>query len=300
MDSAGSKAGLNLTGSEVAGVGMGILRNLFGKELPPPQAIVTAAVTAAQTTAAIVPVTPPAHLTPPIRVSASPPEFIACTDRHLFEILETYRHRSRPLHDHVVWNEEEEARLRKQRIEAYQLRNATGYTPHDVFHLWPYHPVDPAHVIKRMQLRKDGPKSLPEFSHILHVNVVSDRVMKAISALEPGRHAFYPLEIVDPEGGPSRPYHFMQFLEHTDCTVPKLGGFRKDVREDGTSYWVRTSDDDRVALDAERVGNRHLFFDKRAKSGCFISGELAGRLGDFLPRGYYLAEARLVRRRPQA
>jgi uncharacterized protein DUF1629 len=206
----------------------------------------------------------------------------------------------RPLHDYVTWDAEEEAQLKKQRVEAYQLRNGTDYKPHDVFHLWPYSPVDPAHVIKRVQLKKDAPKTLPEYSHIMHVNVVSDRVMKAITALEESRHAFYPLEIVQAESGISYRYYFMQFLEHTDCTVPKLGGFRKGVRQDGTSYWVRTSTDDKVSLDVERVGSRHLFHDKRAKSGCFISGELATKLGDFLPRGYYLAEAGLVRKPPAA
>jgi Immunity protein family (Imm11) len=269
---------------------MGILRSLFGnREPPPPQAIMTAAVTAAR-----------APLRPPVRVSGSPPEFVACADRPFFEILENYQHRSRPLHDYVSWDAEEEERLKKQRIEAYQLRNATAYKPHDVFHLWPYQPVDPEHVIKRVQVKKDAPKALPEFSHIMHVNVVSERVMKAITALEAGRHGFFPLEIVQPEGGPSYSYYFMQFLEHTDCTIPKLGGFRKGVRQDGTNYWVRTSTGDKVALDAERVGTRHLFHDKRAQSGCFISGELVAKLGDFLPRGYYLAGAGLVRKRSQA
>jgi uncharacterized protein DUF1629 len=272
---------------------MGILRSLFGNKEPPAQAIVTAAVTVAAPAK-------PMTLTRPVRVSATPPEFAACTDRRFFEILESHQHRSRPLHDYVTWDAEEEARLKKQRIEAYQLRNATDYRPHDVFHLWPYLRVDPEHVIKRVELKKDAPKPVPEFSQIMHVNIVSDRVMKAITALEEGRHAFFPLEIVMPDGGPSLSYYFMQFLEHTDCTVPKLGGFRKGVRQDGTSYWVRTSSDDKVLLDSERVGNRHLFFDKRAKSGCFISGELAAELGDFLPRGYHLAEAGLVRRRSQA
>jgi hypothetical protein len=124
--------------------------------------------------------------------------------------------------------------------------------------------------------------------------------MKAITALEEARHAFYPLEVVPADGGASYRYHFMQFLEHTDCTVPAQGGFRKGVRQDGTSYWVRTSTGDKVSLDVERVGSRHLFFDKRAQSGCFISGELVAKLGDFLPQGYYLAEAGLVRRRSAA
>ena len=120
--------------------------------------------------------------------------------------------------------------------------------------------------------------------------------MKAITALEEeGRQAFYPLEIVQADGGTRHRYHFMQFLEHADCTVPKLGGFRKGVRQDGTVYWVRTSSDDKVFLDVDRVGTRHLFFDKRAKSGCFISSELAAELGDFLPAGLYLAEAGAVR-----
>jgi hypothetical protein len=234
---------------------------------------------------------------PPARPASPQPDFIECTDRRFFEILETYQNRARPLHDHVTWDAEEEERLKQRRIEAYQLRAGTDYKPHDVFHLWPYTRVDPEHVIRRVQLKKDAPKALPEFSHILHVHVVSDRVMKAITALEEGRHAFYPLDIMVAEGGTSYPYHFMQFLEHTDCTVPEKGGFRRGVRQDGTSYWVRNSTDEKVSLDAERVGTRHLFHDKRAKSGCFISGELAAKLGDFLPRGYYLAEAGLVRKR---
>ena len=186
--------------------------------------------------------------------------------------------------------------MRDQRIEAYQRRNGTDYRPHDVFHLWPYHAVDPEHVIKQVTLKPDAPKTLPEFSQIMNVNVVSDRVMKTITALEADRHAFYPLEIIDPEGGAPYRYHFLQFLEHTDCTVPKLGGFRRGVRQDDTAYWVRSSTEDKVFLDSDRVGARHLFHDKRAKSGCFISGELAGKLGDFLPRGYYLAAAGLVRK----
>jgi Immunity protein family (Imm11) len=266
---------------------MGFLRSLFGNREPPPQAIITAAVAA-----------PPADL--PVDRSPSDPDFVACADRRFFEILETYQNRSRPLHDHVTWDMEEEERLKKQRIEAYQLRNGTDYKPHDVFHLWPHHAVDPEHVIKQVQLKINAPEMLPEFSQIMHVNVVSDRVMKAITALEEGRHAFYPLEIVQAEGGPSYRYYFMQFLENTDCTVRTLGGFRKGVRQDGTTYWVRNSTDDKVSLDAERVGTRHLFHDKRAKSGCFISGELADKLEDFLPRGYYLAEASLVRKRAGA
>jgi hypothetical protein len=268
---------------------MGFLRSLFGtKESPAPEAVVTAAVTA------------PPPLPPQASPSFSAPDFIECTDRRFFEILETYQNRTRPLHDHVTWDADEEARLKTRRIEAYQLRNGTGYKPHDVFHLWPYNAVEPEHVIKRVQLKKTAPKTLPEYSQIMHVNVVSDRVMKAITALEEGRHAFYPLEIVQAEGGTSYRYYFMQFLEHTDCTVPKLGGFRKGVRQDGTTYWVRASTDDKVSLDIGRVGARHLFCDKRAKSGCFISGELVTKLGDFLPQGYYLAEAGLVRARPDA
>jgi hypothetical protein len=266
---------------------MGFLRNLFGaKALPAPQAVVNAAVT-----------TPP-PLPPSVTSSLPVPEFVECADRRYYEILETYQNRTRPLHDYVTWEMEEEAQLKKRRVEAYQLRNGTDYKPHDVFHLWPYNPVDPDHVIKQVTLKKNAPQTLPEYSQIMQVNVVSDRVMKAITALEDERHAFYPLEIVRPEDGTSFSYHFMQFLEHTDCSVPKLGGFRKGVRQDGTAYWVRTSTDDKVFLDDERVGTRHLFFDKRAKSGCFISGELAAKLGDFLPRGYYLAEVGLVRSRP--
>jgi hypothetical protein len=267
---------------------MGILRSLFGSKAAPAP-VVTAAVTVVNIPA------PP----PPVRPSFFAPDFVECTDRHFFEILETYQSRSRPLNDHVTWDSEEAERLKKRRVQAYQLRNGTDYKPHDVFHLWPYHAVDPEHVIKQVKLKKDAPKTLPEYSQIMHVNVVSDRVMKAITALEDGRHAFYPLEIVQTEGGASCRYHLMQFLEHTDCSVPKLGGFRKGVRQDGTAYWVRTSTDDKVFLDIERIGARHLFYDKRAKSGCFISGELARELGNFLPRGYYLAEAGLVRSQPQ-
>lgn len=271
---------------------MGILRSLFGAKTPPaPQAVVTAAV-------AMPPPLPPAAVARPSLVA---PDFAECTDRRYFEILETYQNRMRPLHDWVIWDKDEEARLKARRIEAYQRRNDTDYKPHDVFHLWPYTAVDPDHVIKWVKLKKDAPKPLPEFSQILHVNVVSDRVMQAITALEEGRHAFFPLEIVQAEGGsaPHR-YHFMQFLEQTDCMVPKLGGFRKGARQDGTVYWVRTSNEDRAFLDSERVGTRHLFCDKRAKSGWFISAELANKLGDFLPRGYHLAEVGLVRGLPAA
>lgn len=274
---------------------MGFLKSLFGTKaspltLPPslsPQALVTAA-TAAKPS-------------PSVSPSFSVPEFVEHTEQRYFEILETYQNRARPLHDFVSWDKEEENRLKTQRIEAYQLQNGTDYKPHDVFHLWPYRAVDPDHVIKRVQLKSEAPKTLPEFSQILHVNVVSDRVMKAVTALEEdGRHAFYPLEIAQPDGGTPYRYHFMQILEHTDCTVPKLGGFRKGVRQDGTTYWVRTSTEDKPFLDAERIGGRHLFYDKRAKSGWFISSELASELGDFLPRGYYLAETGVVRRAPQA
>jgi hypothetical protein len=267
---------------------MEFLRSLFRVKAPPaaPQAVVTAVATAA----------PPS----PANLQLSASGFVECTDRSFFEILETYQNRMRPLHDYVIWDKEEEARLKTRRIEAYQLQNGTDYKPHDVFHLWPYRAIDPDHVIKRVKLKSDAPKTLPEYSQILHVNVVSDRVMKAITALEePGHLAFYPLEIGRADGSASYHYYFMQFLEHTDCTVPKLGGFRKGVRQDGTSYWVRTSSDDKAFLDTERVGPRHLFYDKRAKSGCFISGELVQKLGDFLPRGLYLAEAGLVRKQPQ-
>jgi hypothetical protein len=263
---------------------MSFLRSIFGaKAQPAPEPVVSAAVASPR---------PKPAVSQPFVV----PEFAECTDRHYFEILETYQHRTRPLHDHVTWDIAEEKRLKTLRIEAYQLRNGTDYQPHDVFHLWPYQPVDPDHVIKRVTLKAGAPKTLPEYSQILQVNVVSDRVMKAITALEEeGRLAFYPLDIVQADGGTRYRYHFMQFLEHTDCTVPKLGGFRKGVRQDGTTYWVRTSSDDKVFLDAERVGKRHLFFDKRAKSGCFISSELAAKLGDFLPSGLYLAEAGAIR-----
>lgn len=264
---------------------MGFLRSLFGTKAPPPapQAVVTAAAASPQP--------------PPINPSLIAPGFVECTDRGYFEILETYQKRMRPLNDHVSWDPAEEERLKTRRIEAYQLQNGTDYKPHDVFHLWPYQAVDPDHVIKRVTLKQDAPKTLPEYSQILHVNVVSERVMKAITALEEsGRHAFYPLEIAQANGSFRYRYYFMQFLEHADCTVPRLGGFRKGVRQDGTTYWVRTSADDKVFLDAERVGTRHFFYDKRAKSGCFISTELVAKLGDFLPRGFYLAEAGMARK----
>lgn len=264
---------------------MGFLRSFFGTKavMPAPQPVVTAAVTSS----------PP----PAVSTSLVTPGFVECADRRYFEILETYQHRTRPLHDHVTWDIEEEKRLKARRIEAYQQRNGTEYQPHDVFHLWPYQAVDPEHVLKRLTLKPGTPEALPEYSQVLQVNVVSERVMKAITALEESsRHAFYPVDIVQSDSGAVRlRYYFMQFLEQTDCTVPKLGGFRKGARQDGTTYWVRTSSDDKVFLDAGRIGNRHLFFDKRAKSGCFISSELAARLGEFLPSGYYLAEAGVVR-----
>ena len=264
---------------------------LFGTKVSPPapQAIVTTAVAA--------PVRPPIPIPTPTVVSPfAAAGFIECVDRRFFEVLETYQNRIRPLNDLVTWDLEEENRLKTLRIEAYQLRNGTDYKPHDVFHLWPYQPVDPDHVIKRVALKAHPQKPLPEFSQILHVNVVSDRVMKAITALEEGRHAFYPVDIVSPEGDARYRYYFMQFLEHIDCTVPKLGGFRKGVRQDSSTYWVRNTNDDKVFLDAERVGSRHFFYDKRAKSGWFISGDLAAKLGEFLPSGLYLTEAGLVRR----
>jgi hypothetical protein len=268
---------------------MGFLKSLFGTKEPlAPQAVVTAAVAN------------PAP-SPPVSPSFTPPHFIQHNQRRFFEILETYQNRTRPLHDLVTWDEDEEARLKALRIEAYQARNNTDYKPHDVFHIWPYRAVDPEHVIKRVELKSDAPKALPEFSQVLHVTVVSDRVMKAITALEePGRHAFYPLEVAQADGETPYRYYFMQILEHTDCTVPKLGGFRKGARQDGTTYWVRNSTDDKVFLDAERVGTRHLFYDKRAKSGWFISAELSAKLGDFLSRGYYLAETGVVRKSPAA
>jgi len=261
---------------------MGFLRSLFGTKMPPPAppSVVNAAVSA--------------PLPPAAPVVAT--GFTECGERPFFEILETYQNRLRPLHDRVIWDVEEEKRLKALRIEAYQLRNATGFQPHDVFHLWPHHAVDPDHVIKRVTLKAGMPTPLPEYSQILHVTVVSDRVMKAIIALEEGHHAFYPLEIVSAEGGTRYQYYFMQFLEHTDCTVPKLGGFRKGARQDGTTYWVRSSADEKVFLDIDRVGARHLFQDKRAKSGCFVSAELVSKLTDFLPRGFYLAEAGVVRK----
>lgn len=246
---------------------------------PAPPAVVNATVTA-----------------PPPRAVLVAPGFVACEERRYFEILESYQARLRPLHDYVTWDVEEEKRLKALRVEAYQLRNATGFQPHDVFHLWPYRAVDPEHVIKRVTLKGGVPTPLPDYSQILHVAVVSDRAMKVIAGLEDGRHAFYPLDVVSVDGAVRHRYHFMQFLEHTDCTVPELGGFRKGVRQDGSAYWVRSSADDKVFLDLGRVGTRHFFYDKRAKSGCFISAELLSKLGNFLPRGLYLAEAGLVRR----
>ena len=265
---------------------MSFLKSIFGaKAQPAPEPVVIAAMTS---------LPPPRAASP----AFAAPEFIPCTDRRFFEILETYQHRSRPLHDYVSWDIEEEKRLKMLRVEAYQLRNGTDYQPHDVFHLWPYQPVDPDHVIKHVTLKAGAPRVLPEYSQILQVNVVSDRVMKAITTLEEaGRQDFYPLDIVPADGGTRQRYHFMQFLEHTDCTVPKLGGFRKGVRQDGTTYWVRTSSDDKVFLDAERAGTRHLFFDKRAKSGYFISSQLVAKLGEFLPAGLYLSETGSVRPR---
>lgn len=258
---------------------MGLLKNLFGvKGTPVPQSVAIAAAAA-----------PP----PPLETQVAP-GFVELANRRYYEILETYQSRARPLNECVTFDVEEENRLKALRIESYQRQNRTDYRPHDVFHLWPYRAVDPDHVIKRVELKSDAPRPLPQYSQILYVNVVSDRVMRAISALEPGAHAFYPVDIVQADGNVQR-YHFMQFLEHTDCTVPMLGGFRRGVREDGTVYWARSSSDDRIFLDAERIGQRHLFFDKRAKSGGFISAELVNRLGDFLPRGLYLTEVSVVR-----
>lgn len=269
---------------------MGILRSLFGSKIPPPAppAVVNAVMAGVAESSGHVTALPP-----DVPVAQQPAQR---EDRGYFEILETYQNRLRPLHDCVTWDIEEEKRLKALRIEAYQLRNATGFQPHDVFHLWPYHPVDPDHVIKRVTLKAAIPLPLPEYSQILHVTVVSERVMKAIVALEEGRHAFFPLEIASADGEIRHRYHFMQFLEQTDCTVPKLGGFRRGVRQDGTTYWVRSSTDDKVFLDIERVGSRHLFQDKRAKWGCFVSAELVGKLNEFLPRGLHLAEAGVVRK----
>src|SRR5688572_26643500 len=101
---------------------MGFLRNLFGAKVSP----------ATQTVMTATGITPPPlpSLPSPVSSSLSAPDFVECTDRGFYEILETYQNRTRPLHDFVTWEMEEEARLKQRRVEAYQLRNDTDYKPH--------------------------------------------------------------------------------------------------------------------------------------------------------------------------
>lgn len=210
-----------------------------------------------------------------------------------FEILTRYSNRMRPLGDHVKFDAAEENRLRALRADAYAARH--GYASSDVFMEYPYERVDPDHVIKSVTLKPSAPKKLPEFSAVLHTNVVSDRVRKGIESLEPGKHAFYPLDVVSSDGTEIHKYHFIQYLEKTDCVDRERSGYGKGVRDDGSVYWFPTADRKKVFLKEACVGGRHLFWDKGATFHSFISGALVERLGDFLPAGLYLDQVAVIR-----
>ena len=206
-----------------------------------------------------------------------------------FEILQRYSNRMRPLGDHVKFDLEEENRLRALRADAYAARH-DGHRSSDVFMEYPYERVDPNHVIKSVTLKPSAPKKLPEFSAVLHTNVVSDRVRKGIESLEPGKHAFYPLDVVSSDGTEIHKYHFIQYLEKTDCVDRERSGYGKGVRDDGSVYWFRDTDRKKVLLTGKMRG-RAPFVLGQGRDLPYLHFQCAGRKTWPLSTGWSLSRS---------
>lgn len=151
-------------------------------------------------------------------------------------------------------------------------------------------------MLKEVTLKRSAPKKLAEFSIVDRINVVSERVKQVIDSLEPGRHAFYPLRIHrSGDDEKSYQYYFLQFLERLSCVHFEYSGFEQRIGQGGHPYWRRETPDSKTFFREECVAGRHLFWDTDAKHGMVVSGVLAARLGNFLPKGTELVEAGLVR-----
>ncbi|SDD60344.1 imm11 family protein [Rhodospira trueperi] len=214
-----------------------------------------------------------------------------------YEIVNTFRNTAKQLGDYVT-NTKEADRLRQLRVKAYAAQHPSGYEPNDVFGRYPsYGPVDPDHMLKEITLKKSTPKVLPEYSIFYGIKIVSARIKDHIEALEPGVHAFFPVLVRRADGSESYQYYFIQVLEELDCACVQLSGFRRDTASIGGYIWTRTPDEGKVYLWEDCVRGRHFFREKSALFNTVASDQLVKRLGKFLPRGWALLEAGVIRKK---
>jgi hypothetical protein len=179
-------------------------------------------------------------------------------------------------------------------------------------HLWgssgfPAHEYryKPEHFPRHMTLNTKVPKKrkLPEYSNIGSAeaaDVVSARMAEIIERFEPGRFNFIPFTCAPESGEPVHHFCFWQPREacNPDAVLFERSGYEQAMAPNGGSYWRQPWREEQppLILDAAKVTGRHWL-----TTGGFnvpihrvISDELKQALGDFLPEGLRLVEARAV------
>lgn len=162
----------------------------------------------------------------------------------------------------------------------------------------------PEHFPKHMTLNNKAPKKkkLPEYSAISSAEaawVVSARVAHIIERFEPERFNFIPFTVAPEAGTPVHNFCFWQPLEQVDAVVFDRSGFEKAQGDHGF-YWRHAKgvwpNPPPLILHASKLEGRHFVTTNNMNAPSFrlISDELKQALGDFLPDGFTLREARAI------
>ena len=120
---------------------------------------------------------------------------------------------------------------------------------------------DVVRLLTRPKRRPDG------FIVMNYIHVVTGAVRDTIEALDPGRHQFVPLAVVEKDGTPAGGEWFaLNVMHRQDTLIPERSNAPMNgLFPEGTSYTPIS--DDGIALDLAKLDDSHLWREQRLRHG---------------------------------
>lgn len=132
-------------------------------------------------------------------------------------------------------------------------------------------PIDPTHLPTRMMIG-GGRRAVTDYTPDKGLNFISERFKKLIEGLEPKVHQFFPVELVDEDGGHLADHwfwvvcHRIDSVDRTQTTAILWRGVlwrpARDLSKEELPAGVDPSQKTRIVFNSEQIGAAHFWRDK--------------------------------------
>jgi hypothetical protein len=116
----------------------------------------------------------------------------------------------------------------------------------------------------------EGPRNrkLPDAKFSRGMLLVSDRLKNIIEEFEPGRHQFFPIDVLFKSGELAKKMHFLNICTRLDSVDRELTTSKLDY-----SIW-RPDLGGQLVFNLDQVGKHHLWHDRHIHNGTYASDKL--------------------------